>query len=205
MLVDNVNDVSIRNNTIYTSSGDGVRIHNSSSNVSLSNNIIWTASGFDIYVATDSQQGFASDYNNLYATGGATLVWWQKPFYDLFDWQVEADFDRHSIGYTSPAPTLDAPQFVNQAISDYHLQSNSTSIDAGDPTDLANVEPGNNGGRINLGAYGNTTGATQSVTQSLRIEYPEYYTDWPDTVGRPILWRTYDANTGDKRLAVWRR
>jgi hypothetical protein len=47
------------------------------------------------YNSTDSQQGFASDYDNLYATGGGILVWRQKPFTGLFDWHVEANFDAH--------------------------------------------------------------------------------------------------------------
>ena len=107
-----------------------MRIENASSNVSLLNNILWTNSGYDLYVATDSQVGFTSDYNNLYTTnpgdptttpGTAALVWWQESFTDLFDWQVESDYDVHSIGYTAPDPTLDNPQFVDLATDDYQL------------------------------------------------------------------------------------
>ena len=100
---------AIENNTIYSTAGDRVRIRNSSYNVTLQNNIIYCGGDYGIYVATDSQRGFASDYNNLYTSNASTLVWWQKPFDDLFDWQVEADFDRHSIGYTALDPTQDDP------------------------------------------------------------------------------------------------
>jgi parallel beta-helix repeat protein len=95
--------VTIENNTIYTPSGDGVRLESNSSNVTLRNNIIWTeAAGYDIYVATDSQVGFDSDWNNLYTTGTGDVVWFQKVFDDLFDWQVEADWLRFAAegGYT---------------------------------------------------------------------------------------------------------
>ena len=86
--------VSITNNTIYTPAGDAVYVAGSSSNVSLRNNILWTENGYDLYVAANSQQGFASDYNNLFASGLGKLVWWQKDFTDLFDWQVEANLRR---------------------------------------------------------------------------------------------------------------
>ena len=130
ILVQGANGVTIASNTIYTPAGDGVRIMDSSSNVGLQNNIIWTNSGYDIYVATDSQVGFTSDYNDLYTTnpgdpsvtpGTAALVWFEEAFTDLFNWQVESNYDVHSIGYTAPAPTLDNPQFVNLAGDEYQL------------------------------------------------------------------------------------
>lgn len=42
----------------------------------------------------------------------------------------------------------------------YHLGSTSTAVDSGDPSDAYGLEPENNGDRINMGAYGNTTEAT---------------------------------------------
>ena len=45
---------------------------------------------------------------------------------------------------------------------DYHLKVNSPCIDAGDPASEYGNEPVPNGGRINLGAYGNTSEATCS-------------------------------------------
>jgi hypothetical protein len=56
-------------------------------------------------------------------------------------------------------------------IFDYHLQSRedgdaatSRCIDAGDPADAFGSEPQPNGGSINLGAYGNTSGAARSFS-----------------------------------------
>lgn len=53
------------------------------------------------------------------------------------------------------------PDFVNQG-SDYHLSAGSLCIDAGDPLSDYSNEPQPNGGRINLGNYGNTSEATCS-------------------------------------------
>ncbi len=207
LLVDNGNGVlvsgstglSIYNNTIVATTGTAIRVQNGSQNVALRNNIVSVNTGFGVYVATDSQAGFTSDYNNLYSSGGAAIVWWQKPFYDLFDWQVEADFDSHSIGFTVLAPLRDQPKFVDPVTGDYRLQLTSTSIDSGQPSDLFSNEPAPNGGRIDLGAYGNTILATPNSNAMIRMEYPEYYTDWPATEGRPILWRTYDP-TGPSQV-----
>lgn len=70
------------------------------------------------------------------------------------------------------------PLFANPAAGDYHLRStggrytpsgwvvdasNSPAIDAGDPAADFSQESAPNGGRINLGAYGNTTQASRSA------------------------------------------
>ncbi|MCJ7449249.1 MAG: IPT/TIG domain-containing protein [Bacteroidales bacterium] len=54
------------------------------------------------------------------------------------------------------------PQFVNSNNNDYHLKAISPCIDAGDPASPYNLEPSDNGGRINMGAYGNTDEAAVS-------------------------------------------
>jgi len=196
-------DVSIVNNTVVpATAGGGIRLQSASENVSIRNTIVSVDAGTGLHVATDSQVGFASDSNNFYRTpsGTGALVWFQKPFRDLFDWQVEADYDTRSIGYTAPDPTRDAPQFVDAAGGDYRLAAGSTSIDAGRSGDTFALEPGVNGGRIDLGAYGNTALATESAARQLRIAYPEYYVDWPAAEGRAIQWSSYDAATGDGLL-----
>lgn len=45
---------------------------------------------------------------------------------------------------------------------DYHLQTGSPAIDAGDPVDDFSNEPVPSGCRVNMGAYGNTPSATAS-------------------------------------------
>src|SRR5262249_47754181 len=203
ILIDHDDTVTITSNTIYTPSGDGVRIRNNSRNVSLHNNIIWTANGYDVYVATNSQPDFKSDYNNLFASGNGIPVWWQKDFNDLFDWQVEAAYDTHSIGYTVPDPTLDNPRFVDLANDDYHpTPIVPPSIDAGDPNSVFNPEPGDGGARIDLGAYGNTSQASTPPPAYIRVDFPSFYTDWVYNTGHPILWHSYNVS-GNVNVALY--
>jgi PKD repeat protein len=54
------------------------------------------------------------------------------------------------------------PLFADPANGDFHLKKDSPCIDAGDPSSAYTHEPAPNGGRINMGAYGNTGEATTS-------------------------------------------
>lgn len=54
------------------------------------------------------------------------------------------------------------PMFVNKAAGDYHELAGSPHIDKGNPKSDFSLEPQPNGGRVNIGAYGNTTEATIS-------------------------------------------
>lgn len=191
--------VSLVNNTVYAPQGGGVLVTANMSNVSVRNNILWSESSFALGVDPDSQVGFQSDYNNLYATGAGYLVSWQKHFGDIYDWQVEANLDNNSIGRTALAPTLDDPRFVDLANNDYRLAPGSTSVDAGDPLVSLGLEPTPDGGRIDLGAYGGTALAPTSRANGLDLTYPNFYTDWPVDLGRPITWRAFNV-AGDVRL-----
>ena len=51
------------------------------------------------------------------------------------------------------------PLFADTAAADYHLTWGSPCIDTGDPSSNYSNEPLPNGGRINMGAYGNTSEA----------------------------------------------
>lgn len=184
----------IVSNTVYAPTGNGVHVSGSSEEVYLRNNILWSEGGYSLYVEPDSQQGFDSDYNNLFASGQGNPVWWQKSFSDIYDWQVEADYDVHSIGVTQFEPTLDNPRFVDLGANDFHLQDAvSSSIDAGDPNALSTLEPAPAGDRINLGAYGNTQQAAQSRPQYIELDSPDFYMDWEAVVRRPILWHSYQV------------
>lgn len=70
-------------------------------------------------------------------------------------------------GYNFPVGATDKfsdPLFVDSANGDFHLKNGSPCIDAGNPTDDYSKEPAPNGGRINMGAYGNTAEATKTST-----------------------------------------
>ncbi len=97
LLVSGVAGVRTSDNTFYTATGDNVRLQNGASGFEIQNSILWSESGYDIYVANDSQTGFFSDYNVLYAGDAGTLVYWTRDFKDILDWQDDvAEFDLHS-------------------------------------------------------------------------------------------------------------
>ncbi|MCW5625103.1 MAG: tandem-95 repeat protein, partial [Burkholderiales bacterium] len=58
------------------------------------------------------------------------------------------------------------------ADDDWRLQSGSPGIDRGDPAALALTEPWPNGGRIDLGAYGNTVQTTGSADPLVQVLSP---------------------------------
>jgi len=51
------------------------------------------------------------------------------------------------------------PLFIDEAADDYHLAAGSPCIDAGDPASPFDNEPAPNGGRADMGRYGNATDA----------------------------------------------
>ena len=87
------------NNTVYEPFADAVQLTGGSFNIQLRDNILWAggAGHYAINVANTAQGGFASDYNDLFATNGGQLGLWQVPFGTLADWRYELGFDTHSI------------------------------------------------------------------------------------------------------------
>ena len=67
------------------------------------------------------------------------------------------------------------PHFVNAGIGDFHLRSWSPCIDAGSPDSNYENEPLPNGGRVNMGAYGNTVEAISASDDSDHDQLPD---DW---------------------------
>ncbi|MFC1474970.1 PQQ-binding-like beta-propeller repeat protein, partial [bacterium] len=84
----------------------------------------------------------------------------------------------NTSGYTAGggSTTVD-PVFVGGG--DYHLDGCSPLIDAGDPADDFSNEPASNGGRINMGAFGNTSEATQSGLCGGSTNGTPCDTEWP--------------------------
>ncbi|MDP2895871.1 MAG: right-handed parallel beta-helix repeat-containing protein [bacterium] len=101
------------------------------------------------------------------------------------------------------------PYFVDAGNGDYHLRTSSPCIDAGDPSSPFSQEPEPNGGRVNMGAYGNTQEATSKSPDADQDGLPD---DWetehfgtlvqgpnedPDADGIPNLreyYRGFDPN-----------
>ena len=55
---------------------------------------------------------------------------------------------------------------------DFHVQTTSPAIDAGDPLSYYLAEPATNGGRVNIGRYGNTSEAATSPVQVIHVLDP---------------------------------
>jgi parallel beta-helix repeat protein len=125
--------------------------------------------------------GTISDYNALYAGTSGSKVGRMDgtELSDHQNWQAVSGVDGHS---------LETDPLLLDATSDMHLQStvgsyhdgawtadanHSPCIDAGDPSDQYADEQAPNGGRINIGAYGNTLEASRSETPEPQGEFNE--------------------------------
>lgn len=164
-------DITLRNNTLV---GNGTQFRQSGvGNAHLENNII-VANGSGNFCIYKESGTLISDYNNLVARGGAWIgnvgnEYWEKLIY----WQRESGQDLHSI-------SID-PLFADESARDYHLRSvvgrwtssgwtndatHSPCIDMGKLTSVYTNEPAPNGGRVNIGAYGNSSQASKSRTNA---------------------------------------
>ena len=113
------------NNTIYQPQGDALDIDGASTGVQLRNNIIWTQSGYDVSISNDSQQGFTSDFNDLYASGSGEIGFWQSADRTTFTaWQ--------NAGFTDLNSLSQDPLFVNPAGADGVLGFTDLAHDGND-------------------------------------------------------------------------
>jgi Ca2+-binding RTX toxin-like protein len=139
--INGVTDIRTSDNTFYAVAGDNIHIAGGASNVEVLNSILWAETGYDIYVANNSQAGFFSDYNDLYAGATGRLVYWTRDFTDILDWQADvALYDLHSVGRTVVHPTDGKPHFVDLNNDDYRLlpviggqNASDAALEQGDP------------------------------------------------------------------------
>ncbi|MBI1398269.1 MAG: LEPR-XLL domain-containing protein, partial [Betaproteobacteria bacterium] len=180
LLVSGKTGVGVYQNTFYAPLGDNIRIEQSSSNVEVIGNILWAQAGYDLYVANNSQQGFFSDWNDLYATGPGKVGYWTKDFVDVLDWQADiARFDLHSIGATVVDPAFAAPRFVDVHTDDFRLRApvaglrfTSPTVDAGDALLDVALPPGYANLLVNGGFESGTSGWTVNVGGGVKAGQP---------------------------------
>jgi parallel beta-helix repeat protein len=67
----------------------------------------------------------------------------------------------------------------------------SPAIDAGDPASDFSAEPAEHGGRINLGAYGNTAQASKSPAQLVQVLFPNGLEKFELGQAVTIIWRSH--------------
>jgi hypothetical protein len=162
-----VQSLVIENNTICDNAGanggdvgNGYGIYARDSQGIILNNIIadndaWDGpnggvKGYGIYLEGAAQ--FRIDYNN---------VWDNDDDATRFNENAVKTIANY---YGTPPGEHDIsrdPVFVDR--EEYRLKPQSPCLDAGDPESGFSREPASNGGRINLGAYGNTALAAQTV------------------------------------------
>ena len=112
-----------------------------------------------------------SDYNN-YDIKNSGLVaisylgTFLKEYNSVGDWSAESGLDRHSLSHD--------PLFADAAAGNFHLNSvaegdteTSPLVDAGHPESAWAAEPSPNGGRINIGRYGNTAAAAKTPAKAM--------------------------------------
>jgi len=99
---------------------------------------------------------------------------------------------RGNIGYH--------PYFADADNGDFHLRSWSPCTDAGDPASPFSEEPEPNGGRINMGAYGNTPEGTSKSPDTDADELPD---DWEMEVFGDLSQEADDDLDGDHYSNLW--
>jgi hypothetical protein len=139
------------NNTIVQPNGDAVHALSGTSGLHLRNNILWTQAGAAIDVASDSQSGFTSDNNLLYATGAGTIGTWQGVARGtLAAWQSATVQDANSL---STDPVFVNPAGVDGILGyggpandgrddDFHPQSEQGSVHGGALAPVASTATG---------------------------------------------------------------
>lgn len=166
---------SVINNVADSNTSYGIVITSSASmiNGTFTNNIISNNSqyGFSFNRNLDGSGTCAFfpnsfKYNLFYGNGYSDLTHsGQSPY--SFNSEIQGDYSDINGLLRSDYNMIVNPGFADAAAHDYHLSSNSFAIDHGSPSSIFSGEPSPNGGRIDIGAYGNTNGATNSPSAVL--------------------------------------
>ena len=163
--------VTLDNSVVWSNASGAVAVD--SSHLKAYGNVL-SAHGEGAVVWTQSAGSITSDYNNVYAEGAAAVAQVGSRVYgDLFAWQVATSNELWSVAGD--------PLFADAGGYDFHVQSitgryvagagyvtndlvHSPLIDAGRPTSTYSNETVPNGGRVNIGLYGNTAESSLSRT-----------------------------------------
>ncbi|MDD5688264.1 MAG: right-handed parallel beta-helix repeat-containing protein [Elusimicrobia bacterium] len=138
------------------------------------------------YLFNTDRTNYSNKMVNCIVTGVTNYLTHQQ--YPSIAYPLDFTFtytDFWSNGFSAPAGTGNIstnPFFNNAANGDFHIKSQygrwtgtswvndtvtSPCLDAGDPVSSYSNEPFYNGGRINIGAYGNTTEASKSLSDEI--------------------------------------
>ncbi len=159
-----VNNTIVGNVAVNTFlSASGLYIGSSSLSPIINNNIIGFNDGAPGLVDIFGFDPNYFSYNNVYGHPDGDYLSWSLPTPDQTGVNGNISVD---------------PLFTNIDANDYHLLPGSLLIDAGDPNSGWRSEPRPNGGRINLGVYGNTSEATCSlvgdITWDKKVDFKDF-------------------------------
>ncbi len=171
----------IHHNIIYNNDTEGIYISSAAPGLDIANNTLYNnmagivlslTSGSAIHnniIAFNLDYGISADFTST----NSWLCEYNCCYGNTYDWYDSAQPGTGSISNN--------PEFASLSPSgeDFHLMStvgrytpngwttdgiSSPCIDAGDPVSVWTNEPSPNGGRINMGAYGNTKEASRTPT-----------------------------------------
>lgn len=152
----------IHGNTVATNYPQGIY----RSDAAVRNNLILHNQGYGL-----EQCHGALENNTVFGNANAALFECKGPVLNCILWGNASGQDQ-LVGSSVPAYSCVqhwsgggvgnfalAPHFLDATAGDYHLQTWSPAIDAGNPTSDAALEPAASSHRIDVGAYGNTPAA----------------------------------------------
>ncbi|MDD2236842.1 MAG: hypothetical protein PHG65_06520, partial [Kiritimatiellae bacterium] len=174
--------LDVMNGVFWANTGAAVRV--SSGHVSVTNSILgaFGSAAYGYYVS--STNVLSANYNDIYTSDEGVagyVVSLQRNLDSLSVWSKLTGLDTFSLSVD--------PQFASATNSDFHLKTEvengryvwggdysaedavtSPLIDAGDPASDFTNEPNYNGGRINMGMWGNTAQASKREQVDLALE-----------------------------------
>jgi len=189
-------NIMINNNLIYETGNDGIKIESFSNSPKLIFNTIDSNSGTGIYL--DSING-SYLRNNILSSNTLVGIQGNNITNTDTDYNVYFGNSTSTAGFIYGANRiLLDPLYVDPINNNYHLQSitgyypfnssdistqQSPGVDRGDPLLDYNNEPLPNGCRVNIGAFGNTSQASRSLSLATPIPNISFNLKGSKTIG----------------------
>ncbi len=197
----------IQNNTISGNPGGGL----SECYATIQNNIIsgntakWGSGGlYQCHWIIRNNTVFGNSLEDAGAAGGGMadckgtiqncIIWGNRGLCQISDCSVPIYSCIQAWTGGGQGNIAHHPYFVDAPNGDYHLKSWSPCIDAGAPGSPCWEEPAPSGGRINIGAYGNTPEATSKSADSDNDGLAD---DWEMEFFRDLRQEASDDADGD--------
>ncbi len=149
--------------TFYTQADDGVRLYLNGRSIPVIDQWAYTGFAENSYTTSFAAAGYHAIKAELHETTGDARI--------RLSWS-SAGIAKQIIPKDVLGVTSSFPQGDHGADDNFAILASSPTIDAGDPSDLYFRESSPNGGRINVGAYGNSTLAQTSPSQQLQVLSP---------------------------------